>query len=51
MAEPSRIEPWNNVKNQKSQRELNAEWDKLFGPKLIREYEENGIVISVYEAR
>lgn len=51
MNEPSRIESWNNVKNRKSQREINEELDKAFGPKFVREYEENGIVISVYEAR
>lgn len=51
MSEPAHIDEWNNVKNRKSQRDINKEIGEAFGPKKVREYEENGVVITVYEAR
>lgn len=51
MTKTNRVESWNNVKNRKSQRDIDAEWDKLFGPKVVREYEEDGLLIKVYESR
>lgn len=49
--EPSHIQQWNAFKNRKTQRQIEKEMNEIFGAKIIRQYEENGIIVKVYEAR